>query len=128
VRAEYSDGKAYVTPPPTFAHQEICQRLRDVIKTQLGRSVVVAVGVAWQLPGDRQRLRVPDLMVLADVPPSLVGEQLVNGGRVGKDVAQSRNIAKGCVGGDQGVSLRAEGSRCQHGVERSQPFTGAEQA
>jgi Uma2 family endonuclease len=30
---------------------------------------VVAVGVGWQLPGDRQRLRVPDLMVLADVPP-----------------------------------------------------------
>jgi Uma2 family endonuclease len=68
-RAEYSDGKAYVPPPPTFAHQEVCQRLRDVIKTQLGPSVVVAVGVAWQLPGDRQRLRVPDLMVLADVPP-----------------------------------------------------------
>ena len=67
-RAEYSDGKAYVPPPPTFAHQEVCQRLRDVIKTQLGPSVVVAVGVGWQLPGDRQRLRVPDLMVLADVP------------------------------------------------------------
>jgi Putative restriction endonuclease len=32
VRAEYSDEKVCVSPPP-FAHQEICQRLRDVIKT-----------------------------------------------------------------------------------------------
>src|SRR5664280_3392918 len=33
-RAEYVDGKAFVSPPPGFAHQETCQRLRDVLKAQ----------------------------------------------------------------------------------------------
>ena len=69
VRAEYADGKALVTPPPSFAHQEVCQRLRDVLKRTLGTTAVVAVGVGWRLPGDALRLRIPDVMLLAE-PPS----------------------------------------------------------
>jgi len=67
-RAEYVDGKAFVSPPPSFAHQEICQRLRDVLKAQLGAGAIVAVGVGWRLPGERPRLRIPDAMVLTEAP------------------------------------------------------------
>jgi hypothetical protein len=39
-RAEYVDGKAFVSPPPGFAHQETCQRLRDGhgLKAQLAQA------------------------------------------------------------------------------------------
>jgi hypothetical protein len=44
-RAEYVDGKTFVGAPPSFGHQEVRQRLRDLPKAQLGSAAIVAVGV-----------------------------------------------------------------------------------
>ncbi len=67
-RAEYVDGKALVNPPPTYGHQKVCLRLRDILTAQLGAAATVAVAVGWLFPGDRPRLRIPDLMVLDSEP------------------------------------------------------------
>lgn len=66
-RVEYSEGVAIVNPPPTFAHQEICQRLRDVLKSSLGDHSVVAVATGW-VNASINWTRIPDLMVLAKAP------------------------------------------------------------
>jgi Uma2 family endonuclease len=57
-RAEYADGKTFVGPPPSFGHQEVRQRLRDLPKAQLGSAAIVGVG--WRLPGERPRLRIAE--------------------------------------------------------------------
>ena len=66
-RAEYSEGVAITTPPPTFEHQEICQRIRDALKSDLGADTVVAVATGWVQPGAGWT-RIPDLMVLTQAP------------------------------------------------------------
>ena len=66
-RAEYSEGVAIMTPPPTFEHQEICQRLRDALKSSLGADAVVAVATGWVQPNIGWT-RIPDLMVLTHAP------------------------------------------------------------
>ena len=66
-RAEYSEGVAIVTPPPTFEHQEICQRLREALKSRLGSDTVVAVATGWVRPSISWT-RIPDLMVLTHAP------------------------------------------------------------
>ena len=80
-RAEYADGRAYVNPPPSYAHQRICLRLRDLLVSRLGGRAVIVLGVGWRLPGGPPRLRIPDLMVLhgepsgdlvTDAPPVVV--------------------------------------------------------
>ncbi len=68
VRAEYTDGRAFVSPPPTYAHQKICMLLRDVLTSQLRGTATVAVGVGWLIPGNIRRVRIPDLMVLDAEP------------------------------------------------------------
>lgn len=67
-RAEYVDGRVFMTPPPTYGHQKICMLLRDVLTSQLQPPAIVAVGVGWQLPGPVRRLRIPDVMVLDSEP------------------------------------------------------------
>ncbi len=66
-RAEYSEGVAIMSPPPTFEHQEICQRLRDVLKSCLGTDSVVAVATGW-VHASANWARIPDLMVLPSPP------------------------------------------------------------
>ena len=66
-RAEYSEGVAIVTPPSTFEHQEICQRLREALKSRLGTDTVMAVATGWVRPSIN-RTRIPDLMVLTEAP------------------------------------------------------------
>lgn len=68
VRAEYVDGRVFMTPPPTYGHQKICLLLRDVLRSQLQPPATVAVGVGWQLPGPVRRVRIPDVMVLDGEP------------------------------------------------------------
>ena len=68
IRAEYVDGQAFVSPPPSYEHQRVCMRLRDQLVAQTNAPVAVAVG--WRLPGREPRLRIPDLMVLAHEPES----------------------------------------------------------
>ena len=51
-RAEYLDGKTVVGPPPSFGHQEVRQRPRDLPKAPLGSAAIVGVGVGWRLPGE----------------------------------------------------------------------------
>ena len=67
-RVEFSQGHAIVSPPPTFAHQEICQRLRDILRSGLGADTVVAVATGW-VDHDAHWTRIPDLMVLSEAPP-----------------------------------------------------------
>lgn len=68
LRAEYTDGKVLVNPPPSFAHQKACLSLRDLLVAQLGSRAVVAVAVGWRLSAHTERLRIPDLMVLPAEP------------------------------------------------------------
>src|SRR4051794_3125785 len=67
LRAEYSDGRAFVTPGPSFHHQDICQRLYAVLSRDLSQAIV-AVAVGWRLIDSPPRLRIPDVMVLTAVP------------------------------------------------------------
>lgn len=66
-RVEFAQGRAVVSPPPTFAHQEICQRLRDALRSGLGAGTVVAVATGW-VDAAVQWTRIPDLMVLERAP------------------------------------------------------------
>src|SRR5664280_1473653 len=57
-----SPGSRHPTPTmaaePSFGHQEVRQRLRDLPKAQLGSAAIVGVG--WRLPGERPRLRIAE--------------------------------------------------------------------
>lgn len=66
LRAEYVDGRAIVNPPPSFAHQKICQRLTALLEAAVTgeREVVAAAG--WQIASDH--VRIPDIMLLAKAP------------------------------------------------------------
>ncbi len=68
LRAEYVDGRVFMTPPPTYGHQKICMLLRDLLTSQLKPPATVAVGVGWLLPGAVRRVRIPDVMVLDGEP------------------------------------------------------------
>ena len=69
MRADYADGVVPVHALPTYGHQKLCLRLRDLIADQLGDSAVVALGVGWLLPGAAgATVRVPDLMVMPEEP------------------------------------------------------------
>jgi Uma2 family endonuclease len=66
-RVEFTQGRAVVSPPPTFAHQEICLRLRDALRAGLGTDTIVAVATGW-VDAAEQWTRIPDLMVLGRAP------------------------------------------------------------
>jgi Uma2 family endonuclease len=67
LRAEYSDGRVFVTPTASFRHQLVSQRLCDVLRRDLPSAVVVQA-VGWRLVEQPPRLRIPDLMVLGGAP------------------------------------------------------------
>lgn len=67
LHAEYVDGVALVTPPPSFTHQKICQRLVGLLEAAL-RGVEVVAGAGWRLPAPGERVRIPDLMILDEAP------------------------------------------------------------
>lgn len=67
LRAEYVDGEVLVNPPPSYLHQMICLRLRDLLLAGLpGALVVVAAG--WQMAADSPQVRIPGVAVLAAEP------------------------------------------------------------
>jgi Uma2 family endonuclease len=66
-RAEFVHGVVLVNPPPSFAHQRSCLRLRDVLVAHLPLAVV-AVAVGWKLQPDRDDVRIPDVCVLPHEP------------------------------------------------------------
>jgi Uma2 family endonuclease len=69
LRADYADGAVPVHALPTYGHQKLCLRLRDLLTAQLGDKAVVALGVGWLLPGAAgATVRVPDLMVMLEEP------------------------------------------------------------
>jgi len=70
VRAEYVDGEALMNLAPSFRHQEVCLRLADLLRAQLGPAAVVALAVGWQLADRAPKLRIPDLVVLERRPDS----------------------------------------------------------
>ena len=49
LRAEYVDGKALVHPPPSYTHQTICLRLRDLLFGRLGTQAIIAFAVGWRV-------------------------------------------------------------------------------
>lgn len=67
LRAEYVDGTAIVSPPPTFAHQKICHRLVSLLEVAVPQLEVVGAA-GWRLPA-LERIRIPDVMVLREAPP-----------------------------------------------------------
>ena len=67
LRAEYSDGRVFVTPAASFDHQDICLRLAEALRRDLSESVL-ALAVGWRLIDQPPRLRIPDLMVLTARP------------------------------------------------------------
>lgn len=67
LRADYVNGEVQVNPPPSFAHQRICQRLRDLLVATVPRDLV-AVAVGWQLSDEPPHVRIPDVAVLASEP------------------------------------------------------------
>jgi Uma2 family endonuclease len=67
LRAEYSDGRAFVTPTASFRHQMVSQLLCDVLRRDLPSAVVV-LAVGWRLVEEPPRLRIPDVMVLGGAP------------------------------------------------------------
>lgn len=71
LRAEYSDGRAFVNPPAVFRHQDICMRLYAAIQRDLPEAVL-ANAVGWRLVVEPPRLRIPDLMVLDATPGDVV--------------------------------------------------------
>jgi Uma2 family endonuclease len=73
LRAEYSDGRAFVNPPAVFRHQDICFRLHTAIVRDLP-AAVVASAVGWRLVVDPPRLRIPDLMILSETPGDVVSD------------------------------------------------------
>lgn len=79
LRAEYVDGEAIGNPPPSFRHQMICLRLRDLLIAQLGGEAVVALDVGWRVTEDGPVLRIPDVVVLHAEP---VGDLVTDAPRV----------------------------------------------
>lgn len=67
LRAEYVDGAILMNPPPSFRHQMICLRLRDLLVSALPDAIVV-VSAGWQMGSGNPRVRIPDLAVLAAEP------------------------------------------------------------
>jgi Uma2 family endonuclease len=67
IRAEYSDGRAFVTPTASFRHQLVSQRLCDVLRRDLP-SAAVAQAVGWRLVEEPPRLPIPDVTVLGGPP------------------------------------------------------------
>lgn len=74
LRAEYSDGRAFVTPAAGFTHQEVCLRLAEKVRRDLP-AAVVALAVGWRLVQQPPRLRIPDLVILTTRPVTEVVEQ-----------------------------------------------------
>ncbi len=83
LRAEYVDGRALVSPPPSVDHQRICLRLARVLDDVVEAPAEVILAAGWHLPHGRS-LRIPDVMVVRDrvdgplvtQPPLLVIEVL----------------------------------------------------
>lgn len=67
LHAEFVNGVVVVSPPPSYAHQRACLRLRDLLVTDLPRAAV-AVAVGWRLHPDREDVRIPDVCVLTREP------------------------------------------------------------
>lgn len=67
LRAEYVNGEVLVNPPPSFAHQKICLRIRDLLVAVVPRDLV-AVAVGWQVSSDPPHVRIPDVAVLRREP------------------------------------------------------------
>lgn len=95
VRAEYVDGAALVTPPPSYGHQKVCQRLTRLLEDACGGRLDVVAAAGWELrPG--AAVRVPDVMVLDEEPAGtrvtatpLVVVEVVSGNRADDLVRKS---------------------------------------
>lgn len=66
LRAEYVDGEAIMGPPPTYEHQQICQRVVTLLNAEVAEPLVVVAAAGWHLSEDR--IRIPDVMVLRQAP------------------------------------------------------------
>lgn len=66
-RAEYVDGCALVTPPPSFRHQQICPRLTRLLEDAVSGHGEVVAAAGWLRSAER-RVRIPDVMVLDRAP------------------------------------------------------------
>jgi Uma2 family endonuclease len=67
LHAEFVHGAIVVNPPPSYAHQRACLRLRDLLVADLPQASV-AVAVGWKLHPDRDDVRIPDVSVLTREP------------------------------------------------------------
>ena len=68
-KAEYVDGTAIVTPPPTRGHNRVQRRLAEVLERSLTVGLDVAVDAGLRHDG---RYRVPDVAVFARHDPDAV--------------------------------------------------------
>lgn len=105
LRAEYVDGVARMSPPPSYAHQKICQRLlRELEDAVAGSGLDVVGGVGWELAAGA-RVRIPDIMVLAGSPDGplvteapLVAVEVLSGNRSDDLVRKSTEYLEAGVG------------------------------
>lgn len=72
LRAEFVDGEAIVSPPPSYAHQRICGRLYTVLDQVVSEPLEVVLAAGWRLPGLRDQVRIPDVMVVRSAPTGLL--------------------------------------------------------
>jgi Uma2 family endonuclease len=67
LRAEYSDGRAFVSAAPVYRHQKVSMRLAAVLQRDLP-DLEVVVGAGWRMVDQPPRLRIPDVAVLRAAP------------------------------------------------------------
>lgn len=104
LRANYVNGEVLMDPPPSYAHQRICQRLRDLLVATVPRDLI-AVAVGWQLSDDPPHVRIPDVAVLASEPagslitePPLVAVEVLSTNRTDDLVRKSTEYLRAGVG------------------------------